>query len=370
MKIEEFTLERQQSIWEGKVKYNLSESGVHPGSIKSLFDLEMIDIIENTELTYGYTEGSPELRSAISKIYNGSKPDNIQVYNGSSEANFVALMTLIEPNDEVICVLPNYMQIHGLAKALGANIKIINTNESTNWKISIQELEQNITDKTKLITICNPNNPTGSILDKQSINEIGAVAEKVGAWILADEVYRGSELDGQECESFWNLSYDRKIINCGLSKAYGLPGLRVGWTVSNEKFIKNCWANHDYTSIAIGRLSDVIASHVLRKENRSVILNKTRSSLNKNLSIFKDWAQQFNDKFKYIEPQAGAMIFVNYDWNINSTKLVDRIRNEVSVLLVAGDWYGYDHYLRFGYGAKEKDLISALEIISPALKRL
>ena len=100
MKIEEFTLERQQSIWEGKVKYNLSESGVHPGSIKSLFDSEMIDIIENTELTYGYTEGSPELRSVISKIYKGSKPDNIQVYNGSSEANFVALMTLIEPNDE------------------------------------------------------------------------------------------------------------------------------------------------------------------------------------------------------------------------------------------------------------------------------
>ena len=114
----------------------------------------------------------------------------------------------------------------------------------------------------------------------------------------------------------------------------------------------------------------MIASYVLRKENRSAILNKTRSSLNKNLSIFKDWSEQFNDKFKYIEPKAGAMIFVNYDWNINSTKLVDRIRNEVSVLLVAGDWYGYDHYLRFGYGAKEKDLISALEIISPVLKRL
>lgn len=364
MKIEEFTLERQQSIWEGKVDYNLSESGVHPGSIRSLFSSNTIEMIENTELTYGYTEGSPELRKSIASIYDGAQPQNIQVFNGSSEANFISMMTLVEPGDEVICIVPNYMQIHGLAKALGGNVRKFELNEALNWKPDLSDLEDFISKDTKLITLCNPNNPTGSVMDKETVMNIGAIAKKADAWLLVDEVYRGSELNSDECPSFWDIPYEKKVINCGLSKAYGLPGLRVGWSISNKKFINDCWANHDYTSIAIGRLSDVIAAHVLAPENRLSILKRTRSSLNENLVIFQDWINNFDSHFHLVTPRAGAMAFVRYDWDINSTDLVDRIRNEASVMLVAGDWYDFDGYIRFGYGAKKKDLISALDRVS------
>jgi aspartate/methionine/tyrosine aminotransferase len=370
MKFEPFQLERQQSIWENKVDYNLSESGVHPGTLKSLFSSRFIEQIENTELTYGYTEGSPELRQSIALIYAGATLGNIQAFNGSAEANMVAIMTLLEKGDEMVYMVPNYLQIYGFARGLGVDVKTFKLHESLNWQPDLDELRNIVTDKTKMICICNPNNPTGSVLPKETIHAIGEIAESAGAWILSDEVYRGAELNGEECTSVWEINYDKTIVNCGLSKAYGLPGLRLGWSVSNENYIQKSWETHDYTSIAIGRLSDMIAAYVLRPENRIKTLNRTREALSRNLILFQTWVKLFQGKINFISPDAGAMAFANYEWKINSTKLIEKVRDEASVMLVAGDWYGMDHYLRFGYGAKQTDLETALERITPIFNSL
>ena len=370
MKFEEFQLERNQSTWENKVDYNLTESGVHPGTIKSLFDSDFIQKIENTEITYGFTEGSPELRESISSIYPGAVIENIQAFNGSAEANMVAIMTLIEPGDEIVYMMPNYLQIYGFARGLGAEVKTFHLKESLDWKPDLDEISSIVSEKTKLICICNPNNPTGSVLSKEAVYKIGEIAQKFDSWILSDEVYRGAEIDGNECNSFWEIGYEKTIVNCGLSKAYGLPGLRLGWSISNTEYIKQCWANHDYTSISIGRLSDLIGAHVLHPDNRLKTLSQIRECLINNLQIFQNWINGFGDHFRFIAPQAGAMAFVGYDWSINSSALVEKLRDETSVMLVAGDWYGMDHYLRFGYGAKSFDLKEALDRISPVLESL
>ena len=202
------------------------------------------------------------------------------------------------------------------------------------------------------------------------VHKIGEIAQRVNAWILSDEVYRGAELDGNECNSFWEIGYEKTIVNCGLSKAYGLPGLRLGWSISNKDYINQCWATNDYTSISIGRLSDVIGSHVLHPDNRLNTLDQIRKSLNNNLELFQNWLEGFGNHFRFIPPQAGAMAFVGYDWKINSSKLIEKLRDETSVMLVAGDWYGMDNYVRFGYGAKSADLKEALDRISPVLKTL
>ena len=370
MKFEEFQLERNQSTWENKVDYNLTESGVHPGTIKSLFDSDFIQKIENTEITYGFTEGSPELRESISSIYPGAVIENIQAFNGSAEANMVAIMTLIEPGDEIVYMMPNYLQIYGFARGLGAEVKTFHLKESLDWKPDLDEINSIVSEKTKLICICNPNNPTGSVLSKEAVYKIGEIAQKFDSWIISDEVYRGAELDGNECNSFWEIGYEKTIVNCGLSKAYGLPGLRLGWSISNTEYIKQCWANHDYTSISIGRLSDLIGAHVLHPDNRLKTLSQIRECLINNLQIFQNWINGFGDHFRFIAPQAGAMAFVGYDWSINSSALIEKLRDETSVMLVAGDWYGMDHYLRFGYGAKSFDLKEALDRISPVLESL
>ena len=370
MKFEQFQLERNQSIWENKVDYNLSESGVHPESLQSLFSPEFIDIIENTELTYGFTEGSPELRKSIASIYSGATPENVQAFNGSAEANMVAIMTLLSKDDEMVYLVPNYLQIYGFARGLGVDVKTFKLHESLNWQPDLDELRSLVTDKTKMICICNPNNPTGSVMSRETVMAIGKIAESVGAWILSDEVYRGAELNGKECTSIWETGYEKVIVNCGLSKAYGLPGLRIGWSVSNSQYIQDCWAMHDYTSIAIGRLSDLIAARVLHPDRRMETLNKTRAALTENLGLFQQWINSFEGKFSFIPPQAGAMAFTGYSWDINSSKLVEKVRDEASVMLVAGDWYGMDHYLRFGYGAKRKDLEAALDRITPIINAL
>ena len=370
MKFEPFQLERQQSIWENKVDYNLSESGIHPGTLKSLFSSNFIEKIENTELTYGFTEGSPELRQSIASIYPGATPDNVQAFNGSAEANMVAIMSLLEKGDEMVYMVPNYLQIYGFARGLGVNVKTFSLHESLNWQPDLDELKNLVSEKTKMICICNPNNPTGAVLPKETVHQIGEIAQGVGAWILSDEVYRGAELNREECTSFWDLEYDKTIVNCGLSKAYGLPGLRIGWSVANSDYIQQCWATHDYTSIAIGRMSDIIAAHVLHPTRRMETLNWTRDALTANLGLFQNWISEFDSKMRFIPPEAGAMAFVGYDWDINSTKLIEKVREEASVMLVAGDWYGMDHYLRFGYGAKQSDLEAALERITPIFKSL
>ena len=323
MKFEEFQLERNQSTWENKVDYNLTESGVHPGTIKSLFDSDFIQKIENTEITYGFTEGSPELRESISSIYPGAVIENIQAFNGSAEANMVAIMTLIEPGDEIVYMMPNYLQIYGFARGLGAEVKTFHLKESLDWKPDLDEISSIVSEKTKLICICNPNNPTGSVLSKEAVYKIGEIAQKFDSWILSDEVYRGAEIDGNECNSFWEIGYEKTIVNCGLSKAYGLPGLRLGWSISNTEYIKQCWANHDYTSISIGRLSDLIGAHVLHPDNRLKTLSQIRECLINNLQIFQNWINGFGDHFRFIAPQAGAMAFVGYDWSINSSALVE-----------------------------------------------
>ena len=227
MKFEEFQLERQQSTWENKVDYNLTESGVHPGTIKSLFDSDFIQKIENTEITYGFTEGSPELRESISSIYPGAVIENIQAFNGSAEANMVAIMTLIEPGDEIVYMMPNYLQIYGFARGLGAEVKTFHLKESLDWKPDLDEISSIVSEKTKLICICNPNNPTGSVLSKEAVYKIGEIAQKFDSWILSDEVYRGAEIDGNECNSFWEIGYEKTIVNCGLSKAYGLSLIHI-----------------------------------------------------------------------------------------------------------------------------------------------
>ncbi len=370
MKFETFILEREQSLWENEVHYNLSESGVHPGTINDLFDQDDINEILNTELTYSPTQGSPELRDAISGLYENVSAADVLVTNGSAEANLVAILTLLSAGDELIYMVPNYLQIRGIARAIGVDVKEIALKEELNWKLDLDELESMVTEKTKMIAVCHPNNPTGSVLPHEQVKAIIDIADTAGAYVLSDEVYRGAELNGEESTSFINMGYDKAIVNCGLSKAYGFPGLRVGWTIGSNSYMHSAWKVKDHTSICLGHLSDLMATKILQPEMRQQTLARTRSVLHANLDIIQNWVDSYNNHFRFIPPEAGAMAFMSYSFDVNSTQLVERIRDEQSVLLVAGDWYGMDKYLRFGYGAKREHLIKALELSDKVFKTL
>jgi aspartate/methionine/tyrosine aminotransferase len=369
MKIDPFKMERMQSTWENVVDYNLSESGVHPLSLEGFLEPGELADLHRLELGYSQTNGTVELREQIARLYPGLSQDGILVTAGSSESNFLLSWSLIEPGDEVLFELPNYMQMWGLQRAFGARVKPFWLRESLDWQPDPDELRRLVSRRTKLIVLTNPNNPTGSVLSEDSVRVIIDLASRSGAWILADEVYQGAERDGRATPSFWGR-YSKVIIVNGLSKAYGLPGLRVGWTVGPEDLIRRTWPYHDYTTISPSALSDRLARIALAAGRREKILERTRAILNRNYPRLEEWLKGHAGLFVFRPPRAGAIAFGRYNLKVNSTALVERLIHERSVLVVPGDHFEMDHYLRFGFGSPESYLLAGLKRIDATLAEI
>ncbi len=373
MKVEQFAMERMQSTYENQVEFNLSESGVHPLTLGELVDDEASRAALLEEgLRYTQSNGTISLREAIASLYPGATPDHVQVTNGGSEANYITAWNLVEPGDEVVIMVPNYMQTWGLARAFGGAVRawpLVRGGASAKWAVDVERLAEIVTDRTKLIILCNPNNPTGARVEAGDLDRIAAIADRHGAWILSDEIYRSAELDGRETPSMWGRS-ERAIVTSGLSKAYGLPGLRIGWIAGPPTLVANLWSYHDYTTISPGALSDVLARRALEPARRGRILARTRRILNENFPIIARWLDDQNGMFSYTPPDAGAIVYVQYQHPINSTELVTRLRMEKSVLIVPGDHFGMDRYLRIGYGDRTDYLKEGLGRLRDLLSQL
>jgi len=367
MNIPIFELERVQSLYENSVEYNLTESGFHPYTLSELLTDEQLAQLSRIVLGYGQTNGSLALRERIAALYPAQSTDNVLVTNGSSEANFVICHTLLEAGDEVVAMVPNYMQIWGIVEEMRAVPRAFHLREEDGWAPDLDELRRQVTARTRMIAVCNPNNPTGYTLTQAEMKEIVSIAEGVGAWVVADEVYRGAELNGVESPSFVGL-YDRVVVNGGLSKAYALPGLRLGWVVGPAETVSNSWAYHDYTSITAGILSNAIGAIALAPDVRARILDRNRAMLGRNLQVMQDWIGAYGELFHFVPPRAGGMAFMRYDLEINSTELADWLRTEKSVFILAGDCYGMDRYFRVGLGAETEFLVAGLERVRSALK--
>ena len=367
MHIEPFEMERFQSLWENIVEYNLSESGVHPLKLEELLENTDWNDFQKIPIGYNQTNGTAALRSIIAKLYPGAVTENVLITTGSSEANFLTTWALTDPGDEIALMLPNYMQIWGLANAFGAKVKTFHLiPKDGRWQIDWGEFEQAVTSKTRLIAICNPNNPTGAQLSRAEMERICTVAKQVNAWIISDEVYRGAERIGELTPTFWEM-YDKVIAVAGLSKAYGLPGLRIGWVVAPRDLVEKLWSYHDYTTICPNPLSDYLARIALSSPNREKILDRTRTIVRTNFKIFEDWTKSHDGVFECIPPMAGAITLVKYNLNIKSLELVTKLREQKSVLVVPGGHFFMENYLRFGFGCPPDYLKKALERISELL---
>ena len=369
MKLEPFEMERLQSTWEHRVAWNLSESGVHPLRLEELVTAqEDRAALLSQELGYTQTNGTLALREAIAALYYGARAEHVEVTNGGSEANCITLWHLVEPGDEVVMMVPNYMQARGLARGLGAAVRPWPlVEDESRWRPDLAALESLVTPATKLILLCNPNNPTGACMTAPELDEVCRIAGRAGAWILSDEIYRGAELDVPETPTIWGR-YDRCIVTSGLSKAYGLPGLRIGWVVGPAPTVETLWGMHDYTSIAPGALNDRLARVALA--HRGQILARTRGIVAANYPVVRKWIEERAPGLSHVKPEAGAIVFVRYRHAINSTTLVERLRDEQSVLLVPGDHFDMDGYLRIGFGHHPAHVSSALDLVGDVLDSL
>jgi aspartate/methionine/tyrosine aminotransferase len=373
MRLEPFDMERLQSIWEHQVAWNVSESGVEPLRVEELaLTADDRESLLRQPLAYTQTNGTVTLRRLIADLHDGASADHIQVTNGGSEANLVTLMHLVQPGDEVVLMTPNYMQAPGLVRALGATVvpwPLRPAADGTRWEADLAALDTLITPRTRIVFICHPNNPTGCRLTAAELDGIGAAASRVGAWVVSDEIYRGAELDAVESPTMWGRG-ERVIVTSGLSKAYGLPGLRIGWVAGPPQLVADLWAVHDYTTIAPGAMSDLLARIALAPAGRERLLARTRGIVRTNYPMVRAWLEKRRQHFSHIAPEAGAIAFVRYHHTINSTELIERLRVEQSVLVVPGDHFGMDGYMRIGFGSHPEHLTGALDRIAALMDTL
>jgi aspartate/methionine/tyrosine aminotransferase len=368
--IEPFAMERMQSTWENLVDYDMSESGVRPLTLRELVGMGFdLDAFLDQPLGYSQSNGTVELRERISALYPGSTVDHIEVTNGTSEANYIVALTLVRPGDTVVIEAPNYMQMPGVARSLGAAVRSFPLRQDTGWEPDWDEFERVVDAGTRFLYLSNPNNPTGAVLSDAAMQRIVDRAERTGTWILADEVYLGAEIDRPRTRSFWGMS-DRVIVTSGLSKAYGIPGVRIGWIVAPPAIVAECWSQHDYLTIGPNKLSDRIAQVAVEAGTRERCYARTREILQQNLPIAREWLSTFGGRLTWREPQAGAIALVKYQAGAPSLEVAERVRIRQNTLIVPGVHVGLEGHLRVWLGGREPFLREGLRRIGEELRSL
>jgi aspartate/methionine/tyrosine aminotransferase len=368
MKLEPFEMERMQSTWENIVEYDMSESGVQPVTLRELvemgFDLEGA---MDTPLGYSQSNGTPELRSLLCQHYPGASLEHVEVTNGTSEANYLIAQSLLKPGDEFALQVPNYMQMWGVPRGAGAAVNRFEMHLDDHWGIDWDEFDSAVNTNTRLVYVSNPNNPTGSVLSEEAMKRIVARCDEVGAYLLADEVYQGAEIARGLTPSFWGMS-DRVIVASGLSKAYGIPGVRIGWIIGPPQIVSECWTQHDYLTIGPNKLSDAIARVAVA--NREKLYDRTRLLLKENLQVFLEFVDGFGGFLSFREPVAGAICLIHYKHDIPSLELAERIRTRQNTLVVPGIHVGLEGHLRIWIGGKLDFLKEGLRRIGAELRKL
>jgi len=361
-----FRMERYQSTYEHRVEINLSESGVHPLTVRGLLDLAGGDgTVDDVLLGYGQSNGSDLLRKRIANLYTGATDASILVTMGGAEANFVSFWHLLEKEGKAAVILPNYMQVPGLLESFGMESTPVFLREEEGWQPDLDALGSALRDGARFVLVTNPNNPTGAALTPDSMAAIADLTREHDAWILSDEVYSGAEFKGPQTPSFWGC-HDRVLATNSLSKAYGLPGLRLGWVAGPQEIMETLWGRTDYTTISPASVSDALATVALEPATRARIMERTRGIVRANFGLLRDWMDAQGGRFSYRAPDAGAICYVRYDADINSTEFAEKVRKEKSVLVVPGDHFGMDRYLRLGFGNPADELMEALERIRAA----
>jgi aspartate/methionine/tyrosine aminotransferase len=360
-------MERYQSTYEHRVSINLSESGVHPLTVGELLELAGVEErVADIRLGYGQSNGSDELRTRIATLYPGADDTNVLVTVGGAEANFTSFWHLMESEGKGAVILPNYGQVPGLMESFGSTILPVHLKEELGWQPDLEALASALKEGARFVLVTNPNNPTGIALSEEARDAIADLTERHGAWILADEVYSGAEAaGGPETPSFWGC-HERVLVTNSLSKAYGLPGLRLGWILGPTDVVAELWGRTDYTTISPASVSDALATIALEPTTRMKILERTRGIVRSNLGVVRDWMGEQGGRFTYRAPDAGAICYVRYDDPVNSTEFAEKLRTEKSVLVVPGDHFGMDSYLRLGFGNPKDELLDGLGRIRDA----
>ncbi len=372
MKIAPFAVEQWMNANETKCRYNLAETCVASLTIAELLDMagQRTSILEELlplRMTYGAIEGSERLRAAIAAFYMSQTPRNVLVTHGAIGANSLVYQALVAAGDRVVTIVPTYQQHYSIPESLGADVKQLPLRAENNYLPDMEELHRLVTPGTKLIAFSNPNNPTGSLMDRARLDEVVRIAASVGAYILSDEVYRGTTQDGDMLTPSIADLYRKGISTGSMSKAFSLAGFRLGWICGPTDVLRAAEIHRDYNTISVGILDDVFSSIAL--ENRDKILARSRSLVRTNLATLDHWMQS-EDSLSYVKPMAGTITLLKYSFDMPSDDFCMQLLDETGVLFTPGSAFGVEGCVRIGYANRADILEEGLRLTSGFLRRL
>ena len=366
MIIDDFKVEEWFNKYEHWAKYDLADTCVESLSLDELFQIigskeNCLDEICSKKLNYGDIQGSNRLKQAISSLYENQKPQNITVTHGAIGANQLVMLSVVEPKDKVISIIPTYQQHYSIPKSFGANVSTLFLKEDNGWLPDLEELEKLVGNDTKLICMNNPNNPTGAIIPDDILCRIVEIARKSDAYILSDEVYRGLAHTKPHFTTSIADLYEKGISTGSMSKTFSLAGLRLGWIAASSDLINKINKQREYNTISVGIIDDYFAS--LAIENKDKILERNIDKILTGKKILTDWISSEN-RVSCITPQAGTTAFVKYDCGLKSYDLCKKLQEDTGVMILPGSTMELDKHLRIGYGNNFEQLKAALDIFS------
>ena len=371
MRIEPFFVEQWMNAHETTATWNIAETCVHSLTLDQLLQLSgdadgVLRRLRDTWLGYGDIVGSPRLRAAVAALY-GERigPANVLTANGAIGANFLALYALVEPGTTVVSIQPTYQQLFSVPESLGADVHVVRLREQDHYLPDVEAIRAAADQKTSLIVLNNPNNPTGALIDEPLLRQIVEVAREHDAWLFCDEVYRRLEHEpGSTAPSVADL-YEKGVSSGSMSKSYSLAGLRTGWVAGPEEIVQRCLDVRDYTTISAGVLDDALAAVAL--EHLDAVLERSLGIVRGNLAVVDDWIAR-EPHLRYVRPRAGTIALVHYDLDVPSTEFCQGLFDFNGAFVMPGVAFGEEHSFRLGYASARDVLEGGLAAVSGYLR--
>jgi aspartate/methionine/tyrosine aminotransferase len=372
MHIEPFKVEIWMNEWETQCDHNLAETCVESITVDELLKLSGRNDTSLAELlpmkmTYGDIEGSMRLRQAVCELYEGQEAENITITHGTIGANMLVHRTLVSRDDHVVSIVPTYQQHYSIPESIGADVELLQLEAEDGFLPDLNKLRSMVTENTRMIALTNPNNPTGALIDRPMLEEIASIARASNAWILCDEVYRGTAQDGNGMSSSIADIYEKGISTTSMSKAFSLAGLRLGWIAAPKELHEAIMIQRDYDTISVGMINDHLSAMAL--ENKEAILERSHTITRGNLKILDDWVHS-EKRVDWVKPRAGTTAMLKIELPMSAREFCLKLIQDKGVLLMPGDAFDMEGYVRIGFANNTEVLKTGLAKISELLEAL
>jgi aspartate/methionine/tyrosine aminotransferase len=353
MRFPDFKLERYFGQWEFRARVLLSSSdpeSMRLGELLALADEDGRRRWDELWLGYPESEGLPALRAAVAAQFRQCGPDDVLVFSAPEEAIFHVALAVLEPGDHMVGIKPAYQSSYEVPRAGGAEVTLVPLRADRGWALDLDELAQAVTARTKLIYVNFPHNPTGAMISRAEQQRLIEIVDASGGYLLSDEVYRGLEFDVADRLPAAADLHPRAISLGGTSKAYGLPGVRLGWAAVRDRgLLRRLLGAKDFTTICCSAPAEVLALIAVRAAER--LTGRALARIRENLSLADAFLADRRELLRWVRPRAGSVGYPELLAPVPVAEFCEQLLAEQGVLLVpAGLFDAAGNYFRIGLG--------------------